>query len=77
MNPGDAIKEISCSGKKAYHSRAEAKDPLWAMRRRFPKLAFEIYKCRICGFWHIGHDRKYRNAKTDKNKKRFRRKFKI
>lgn len=77
MMPNDTIKEISCSGKKGYHSRAEAKDPLWAMRRRYPKLAFEAYKCRFCGLWHIAHDRKYRNVNVDKNKKRMRRKFKV
>lgn len=67
-------KEIICTGKKGYKTRAEAKDPLWALRRRFPKMSFVMYRCKICGLWHVGHDRKYRNAKTDKNKKRSRRK---
>jgi predicted RNA-binding Zn-ribbon protein involved in translation (DUF1610 family) len=50
-----------CTGKRSYKSRNEAKDSLFAERRRFPKLAFEVYHCPECGAWHIGHDRKYRN----------------
>ncbi|MFA5378833.1 MAG: hypothetical protein WC455_23980 [Dehalococcoidia bacterium] len=63
---------ISCSGKKGYTTRNEAKDSLYAERRRYPKLAFEIYRCPICGLLHVGHDRKYRNANVDMHKKKWR-----
>lgn len=73
-----ADKTNGCDGKKAYASRAAAKDPLYAERRRFPKLAFSAYKCRICGMWHIGHDRKYRNANVNlKARKQMRRRKKV
>jgi len=43
-----------CDGKVKYtdHSGAE----LGARRiRRFNEDAVEAYKCRLCGWWHIGH----------------------
>lgn len=61
----DTLRVRSCQGKKAYASRNEARDSLRAERRRFPKLAFAIYKCQICRKWHVGHDRKFRNCKVN------------
>lgn len=70
MNHKDEMRKLTgCDGKKPYKSRNEARDALWAERRRFPKLAFSVYKCQTCKLWHLGHDRKFRNTNVNKNKK--------
>jgi hypothetical protein len=69
----DSHASHSCQGKKAYASRNEAKESLRAERRRFPKLAFDMYRCTVCHKWHIGHDRKFRNTNVNiKYKKQWR-----
>lgn len=69
----DTLRERSCQGKRAYNTRNEARESLRAERRRFPKLAFDIYRCQICHKWHVGHDRRFRNCNVSiKYKKEWR-----
>jgi hypothetical protein len=78
MTNSDKTRELTgCYGKKPYSSRSAAKNALWAARRKAPKLAFVIYKCQTCGKWHLGHDRRFRNAKQVWNKKPMRRHQKL
>ena len=56
---------LACNGKKGYKRRDDAKAALYNARRNYPKLAFDMYRCPICGLWHVGHDRRTRAAKFD------------
>jgi len=46
------------TGKQKHESRAGARAQREGVRRRLGAAeALEIYKCRHCGFFHIGHGR--------------------
>lgn len=45
----------TCARKKFYYSYKVAFNVLQKVMRRNPKEHFNVYKCDVCGYWHIGH----------------------
>lgn len=43
-----------CTG-KIKHTRAEAHAALAALRRKSGAFRMHVYKCQICGAFHLGH----------------------
>lgn len=61
MSRQDGTYHLSCAGKIRHDSEAKA----WRhingiMRRRGADGKMNAYRCKYCGFWHIGHARKGR-----------------
>ena len=53
MSSKRAIRRKACEGKIKHNSRNDA----WAARRKLPfdESPMNIYKCKFCKKWHIGH----------------------
>lgn len=49
-------KNRGCNGKVRHETRAEAKAHLWSMVRRGAfVLWLNVYRCKHCGHFHVGH----------------------
>lgn len=53
-------KTRSCEGKKRHPSRAAARVHMHALITK-GAAPLNVYKCRYCQAWHVGHIRRYRN----------------
>lgn len=47
-------KNQSCTGKKRFDTRAAANDEKFRLRRAGGSWP-EVYKCKFCDGWHLGH----------------------
>lgn len=47
----------SCEGKQRHHTRQQAMAHLWSFVNKFGAAPVQVgvYRCRHCGFWHLGH----------------------
>lgn len=51
----DKSPENSCHRKQPYDTHRQAKDSIVHTRRiRKDRAVMQAYKCKYCGFWHIG-----------------------
>lgn len=50
----------SCPGKRRYKTKAEALDHVFGMRRNGRGFLLQAYRCRACGFYHVGNSYKAR-----------------
>lgn len=44
----------SCDHKKQHRTRAEARAAK-RLLKRVERAAFDVYRCRFCGTYHVGH----------------------
>jgi hypothetical protein len=44
-----------CSGKRRYDTSREADEMARHRREESGETDLDIYPCRVCGGWHIGH----------------------
>lgn len=44
-----------CTGKQPHASQTEAFKHLAALRKKDGAFGMNVYKCKICKAWHIGH----------------------
>ena len=52
-------KTRSCEGKQRHASKTAARVHMYALIDKGAAL-LNIYKCRYCKTWHVGHVRRYR-----------------
>ena len=52
---GLALVKRSCEDKRAYQTQKVAQ---WMMNGHKNKADLEVYRCKFCGDWHIGHGKK-------------------
>lgn len=52
-------KTRSCEGKKRHASKTAARVHMYALITKGAAL-LNVYKCRYCKAWHVGHIRRYR-----------------
>ena len=55
MPPRKNLKSRSCDRKRRYATSSEAQATAEHRRRESGELDLEIYPCRFCHGWHIGH----------------------
>lgn len=54
-------KARECGTKHRHDTKTQAEAQLWSLVRAGTRRArMQIYKCRHCGCWHVGHKRKRR-----------------
>jgi hypothetical protein len=53
-DPGE-FRAKSCQKKRRYATSSEAEDTARHRREESGEKDLEIYPCRFCGGWHIGH----------------------
>lgn len=46
------LKQSSCKGKNGYSTYSEAEHSV--TNRRFRQFAHNVYRCKYCGYWHVG-----------------------
>lgn len=51
------IQERACKRKRRYATASEAESTAAHRRAESGERDLEIYPCRFCGGWHIGHSR--------------------
>jgi hypothetical protein len=56
----------ACLGKHRYESRALAQEVCARMRRRHDRGRFNVYRCRVCGGFHIGSNAFVRDTSVRK-----------
>ncbi len=47
----------SCDGKQRYDNHIDANKAMWSLMQstRFNGGKMQVYKCKFCGHYHIGH----------------------
>jgi hypothetical protein len=49
------LEKRSCLRKLAHASRDDAHSAMLSLKQRQPDHSYEVYKCRYCTGWHVGH----------------------
>lgn len=52
-----ATVERSCLGKRRYVTKREAENAVIRIAKQEHDETIQRYRCRYCGFWHLGHRR--------------------
>lgn len=58
----------SCKGKIQYDSKVQAKHAIKNMLANghgSPKAGLSAYKCKLCGFFHVGHSKPWLKPKDE------------
>jgi hypothetical protein len=51
------LRRRACEGKVRFESRDAAERKRRFVYRDYNEKALNVYKCRFCGGWHLGHSR--------------------
>lgn len=49
------IRRQACAGKRRYASSVEGNTAIWSANRNGYRGYMQVYKCKFCGSYHIGH----------------------
>lgn len=58
MSERDERGDRSCDGKRRYATKGGAREVVIRIARQQRDESIVAYRCRICGFWHVGHCRR-------------------